>query len=466
MASESKTYASSCEVKSIGLWRAGEDNKEPYVNLLYMVSGFQYYEEITSPAYSATMVVVDNAENIISDMPIQGFEKVVVKVEHFETEYEYNFRVANIINRTTADRQNIYTLYLLSEEALYNEGIRVNKIVDGTPTEVVRKVLKDYLLVSDDDMDFEDSQGRIKMLPAKKSPFSLIRSLQAKTISSKAVTPKTSQRSSSATASNPVKSDTSSSTTQKATGTAGYLFFRTRRGFVYKSIDKLALVDDDNPVVGQIFYYTPGKIEQNESLYKIQEIKYDNEMNIMKKLRDGTFSSIISFFDINTGKYEEFVYSLSDTWDDMVHMGSQTKLPVGQVQLSQYPTRVMSTIVNNENWYNGVDIPANEADSYLDYQKSYLSQSISRFGIMGNQQMTISLTGHLELCAGDRIEIRVPSQLPDKQREKNRWDPEQSGTFLIKKLNHQFTVGKKTVYTVLELIRDSYGIKNGESKVT
>ena len=79
--------------------------------------------------------------------------------------------------------------------------------------------------------------------------------------------------------------------------------------------------------------------------------------------------------------------------------------------------------------------------------------------------MTISLTGHLELCAGDRIEIRVPNQVPDKQREKEQWDPEQSGTFLIKKLNHQFTVSKRTVYTVLELIRDSYGIKEGESNV-
>ena len=36
---------------------------------------------------------------------------------------------------------------------------------------------------------------------------------------------------------------------------------------------------------------------------------------------------------------------------------------------------------------------------------------------------------------------------------------------LIKKLNHQFTVSKRTVYTVLELIRDSYGIKEGESNV-
>ena len=37
---------------------------------------------------------------------------------------------------------------------------------------------------------------------------------------------------------------------------------------------------------------------------------------------------------------------------------------------------------------------------------------------------------------------------------------------LIKKLNHQFDVSTRKVYTVLDLIRDSYGIKDSESKVT
>ena len=85
---------------------------------------------------------------------------------------------------------------------------------------------------------------------------------------------------------------------------------------------------------------------------------------------------------------------------------------------------------------------------------------------MSNQELTISLTGHLELCAGDKIEIRIPNQVTDKEREEEVWDPEHSGTYLIKKLNHQFDVSTRKVYTVLDLSRDSYGIKDSESKVT
>lgn len=194
----------------------------------------------------------------------------------------------------------------------------------------------------------------------------------------------------------------------------------------------------------------------------------------MKKMREGAYSSIVCFFNINTGKYEEYVYSLKDTWNDMIHLGSQTKLPVGQTTLSEYPTRVMSTIVNHENWYNGTSIASNEDDAlgdqgvtntFSDMQKQYLSQGIARTGIMFNQELTISLTGHLELCAGDTIEIRIPNQVPDEIRKDDVWDPEHSGTYLIKTVNQQIDISEQNVYTVLELIRDSYGIKNKESNV-
>ena len=132
----------------------------------------------------------------------------------------------------------------------------------------------------------------------------------------------------------------------------------------------------------------------------------------------------------------------------------------------------MSTVINHESWYSGTDIASNEeADGsekpseFPDYQKQYISQSIARVGIMFTQKLTISLTGQLELVVGDKVEVRVPNQVPDTERDKEQWDPENSGTFLISKLNHQFDIKNQSVYTVLELIRDSYGIKDKESKV-
>tara|TARA_X000001036_G_scaffold305863_1_gene284696 strand:- start:79 stop:1476 length:1398 start_codon:yes stop_codon:yes gene_type:complete len=459
----SKPYASSCTVKQIAIWKAGAEQEKPYANLIGMVTHMQYHEDIFHPAYSATLVVVDNQESLISSMPIQGYEKVVVEVEDTNSErYSYEFRVWKVANRTSSERTQIYTLCLISVEGLLNEGMRVNTIQTGTPTEIVSRLLNQKLGVSPSQIFAQPSEGRIKYLPIKKSPFSVIRTLQSKSV---AINDPVKKTISNTTLSNSATysgvSDVGSGA-QKAKGTAGFLFFQNRKGFVFKSIDELCSIKNI-PVIGDEFTWSPGKTNY-ESRNKIQEIVYGSEIDIMKKMREGTFSSIVCYMDINTGKYEEFVYSLEDTWKDMTHLGSQTDLPVGQSTLSEFPSRVMSTIVNHECWYSGSGV-ASEDSEYIDNQKRYLSQGLSRLGLIFNQQLTISLTGHLELSAGDKIEIRVPNQTVESQRFKEVWDPEHSGTYLIKHLNHQIDVLDENMYTVLELVRDSYGIKNKESKV-
>ena len=143
---KAKPYASSFETKQIAIWRAGEENGTPYANLLAMCTHLQYHEDIFYPAYGATVVVVDSQENLISSMPIQGFEKVVFEVEDVNgDDYSYEFRVWKVSNRSSTDRRQIYTLCLISVEGLINEGMRVNTIQTGTPTEITAKLLKEKL---------------------------------------------------------------------------------------------------------------------------------------------------------------------------------------------------------------------------------------------------------------------------------------------------------------------------------
>ena len=474
----SKEYATGFDVIQISLYKVGNDAK-PYVNLAGdMCKQFQYFEDIMWPAYAATMVIEDNAENVISTMPIQGFEKVVVEVDD-QTEtsgqnngrYTYEFRVYNISNRVGSERKQTYTLGLISEEGLINEGITVNKVLSGNTSGLVKKILDEYLNVSSDKMNIEASTTSMKILPTKKSPFTLIKSFLPKTISEK-IAIKTKKKSKKETIN--VDSDISDPEKKKGSGTAGYLFFQTNRGHVFRSIDSLVSTNKDefngSSVKGGLFYWQPAK-GAKPSMFRIQEIVFGQEFDMIKKLREGHYASICCYFNINNLTYDEQQYSLVDTWDEMAHLGSQTKLPKGQTNLSQYPTRVMSTIVDNEVWNNEPTIASTETGGdgshpYQDNQKYYLSQGLARAGILFNQQLTISLTGHLELCAGDKIEIRIPNQQRESEKGDRAYDPEHSGTYLIKQLNHQFNIGDtRTVYTVLDLVRDSQGIKDQVSNV-
>ena len=70
-----KPYASSCEIKQIALYKPNGEEAE--ANLLDMALFIQYHESILWPAYGATLVLIDNGENLISSLPITGFEKIV-----------------------------------------------------------------------------------------------------------------------------------------------------------------------------------------------------------------------------------------------------------------------------------------------------------------------------------------------------------------------------------------------------
>ena len=473
-----KNYATSFDIIQIALYAVVDDTKA-YANLSGdMCKQFQYYEDIMWPSYAATMVIEDSAENIISNMPIQGFEKVVVEVDDLtETSgtnngrYKYEFRVWNISNRINVSRRQVYTLSLLSREGLRNEGIVVNKKLSDTTSGIAKKILEEYLDVESTNMDIEASTTNMVILPTKKSPYTVIKSLLPKTISEKIS--KNIETANNSDDASDNKSDVSDPEALKGTGTAGYLFFQTNRGFVFRSIDSLISTDEDKfngrPVVGSPFYWQPAKLN-DPSLNRIQEIVFGQEFDMIKKLREGHFSSVVCSFNINTLTYKEQKYSLKDTWNDMAHLGSQTILPKGQRELSEYPTRVMSTILDNEVFNQdpkiaSVDDGGDGSHRYQDLQLHYLSQGLARAGLLFNQQLTISLTGHLELCAGDKIEIKIPDQSAEAAKE-TAYDQEHSGTYLIKQVNHQFNMGdSRTVYTVLDLIRDSQGIQDQESNV-
>ena len=476
-----KYFATDYKVIEIGLYSV-QNETTPYVNLAGdMCKQFQYFEDITWPAYAATMVIQDNAENVISTMPIQGYEKVVVEVDDLtessgdnKGRYKYEFRVWNISNRIESERKQTYTLNLISEQGLRNEGTIINKILSGNTSNVVKKLLDEYLSVPTTSMDVEESVTSIKLLPTKKTPFTVVKSLLHKTISESIELKKDNKDESDS----DIISDASNSESKKGTGSAGFMFFQTNRGHVFRSIDSLIANEnngftDAKPVFHDKrtpYYWQPAK-NDDPSLYRIQEVVFSTELDMIKKLRTGHYSSVMCAIDINNLTYKEQIYKLEDTWDQMQHLGSQTKLPKGQVNLSKYPTRIMSTILDNEVWnpdpkIGSVEEGGDGSHQYQDYQLNYLSQGLARSGILFNQQLTISLTGHLELCAGDKIEIMIPNQQQEILKGDSTYDPEHSGTYLIKQVNHQFNMtDSRNVYTVLDLVRDSQGIKDQESIV-
>ena len=190
----------------------------------------------------------------------------------------------------------------------------------------------------------------------------------------------------------------------------------------------------------------------------------------------GRYGTKVVMFNISTGQYNEYDYLMSEAWDNMAHLGGQeglSAIPLTAKKLEGFPSRIMSMVIDHETWYNepGPASPEPEdgsknPSSYADRQKYHAAQAEARFKMLTNQQAVIVIPGNAEICAGDKIDIRLISKVPSSEQKTEPVDTESSGEYLIGELSHvydkqQSTNGKFT--TTLRLMRDSFGMKGKQS---
>ena len=464
-------YAASFKLKSVMIYQVETDKA---YNITDLAIKFDYFENINYPTISGKLTLVDSNENLIASLPIQGFEKVTIELEGLDQEsYTYNFRVYKVDNKFGADRFQTYSLGLISTEALVNEGVRVAKTLKGKADEIVKEVLTDYLK-TEKEITVDRSLYNIIFQPGKKNPFSIINSIKTKSVPAGSHSKKSNRSgSASSSLSNSDISSTDKSDYDSAGGTAGYFFYENREGYFFKSVDSLCSSDKFDGQKPVAKYVQENANVGDTADKKILDITFNNEIDIMSKLRMGAFSSLICFYNYSTGAYEEYVYSLADEYENMGHMGSQKGLPYGQKELSKYPTRIMSVLLDHETWFDGEETASPEArdgangktTGFPDFQKYYISQSISRYNSLENQKAFVTVTGNPALKIGDKIEILLPNQIATSRRTQELYDNENSGVYLISEVNHAFSIkeGKSTTY--LTLIRDSYGRQDSASNV-
>lgn len=432
--------------------------------------GFAYYESIFSPFISGVLNVADSGGNFISKIPIQGGEKVVIKVLDVEdTEYEYELYVWKIYNRSFTKNMQNYNLALISREALYNEGVRLTEILKGTPDMIVDKILTDYLK-TDKEIFKERAKYQVQFFPNGKKAHHIIQ-----TVSQKAV-----PQASKAAAGDAGKTSQGGTTglsgdTSKASGTAGFLFFENSAGFNFNSIDYyFSTGSDEFRGEAEVATYESKPNQDNPSRYVIEEYKFSNEVDMLDQMRSGTFASHVVTYNWSTGFYEEFRYNLEENFSSMAHLGSQESLGASQKELAINPSRVMTVLVDHETWHseetpgspdekdNGGEGGAN----YPDYQKYWLAQSIARRYFMENQKLEVTIPGNMTLKVGDKIKVMLPNMAAEAERRTEDLDRENSGTYLISKLSHNNVfLNSSTCTTQLELIRDIYGMKDYSSNV-
>jgi hypothetical protein len=442
-------------LKSVSIAPLGETDG---YEIKQMIGTFAYVESVTSPFAAATLTIADSA-GLLNDLPIQGGEtvKVVVQTSIKEDPEEYVMQVWKIGNRYAKNNTQAYTLGLISVEALNNECVRLLKRIEGSGDSIVSSILKDDLN-STKEFFSESTEFGIKMLPNNRRPFDVISSIAVKSVAKGGTTtPGSSQKSK------------GSNEKQKVSGTAGFFFWETKRGYNFFSVDSL-LKPDEESTWGPYIEKPANMSDGADDRFTISQSTFQSEVDVMTAMRKGKYSTLMVFFNHSTGQYHEYHYSLENAYKDMKHLGAQNTpslIKFGDRSISDYPTRIISTILDHESWYNDAGIASYEeedqADSpseFCDFHKHYAAQSIMRYELLKQQIATIVIPGNSEICAGDKINIKLVNKTPGERVKEEPYDQESSGIYLIQEVTHTYDSTKSTngrFVTTLRLMRDSYG---------
>lgn len=424
------------------------------------ILGFTYEEDIFSPFIYGSLIVNDSKTNIIGTLPIQGGESLTLKIEgpdDSET-YEFEFIIYAIKNRTALDRTQTYEVKLISPPAMKNESSRPCGTYSGKQSRIVSRMLRDSLEVDMSRVYIETSKYETKFqADGSSNTFKLINKLSLQAVSEDFVPKKNSK--------------STSGEIKPLEGTAGFLFYENRVGFHFRSVDSLCDSEKQKPV--KKFEYAPSNVDYQETNNnRIYEYSFDSEVNLIENLRKGSYSSVLGFYDQSTGKYEEYQYSMENTFSSMKKLGSQTKLGETQSKYSENPTRFMAVITDHETWWDGEGPGSHEPEdggsgenTFSDYSKQFVAQSLGRIGILGTQKLRIAVTGSPAIMVGDTVEVYLPNVVPTDERKSNVWDDEHSGVYLVSHIINKYDNGSASMTTQLSLIRDSSGRVDRSSNV-
>jgi hypothetical protein len=442
-------------LKSVTL--SSVDNQS--INITPLVIEFSIFESINNPYMLGSLLVEDSSNNILSNLPIQGRERVVIVVSTpaiSAQEYTFDLTVSGINSRTIAGRQQVYDLMLMSYAGMQNEGIRIGKTLEGKPEEIVSSILSKYLKVKKG-LNSSPSAFRQKYLPSLKRPFDFIYQLARITVSSWEKSNAAKSLGDAPASSETPESDITGKDAKRLKGTAGYLFYETYDNYNFRSLNDLMKQKSK-------YTYTYGMandgVSDGKNALKILDYAFRDEFDMLKQLRSGVYSTMYVSFDVTTNSYEERLYKFEDSFKEMEHLGKTASISKGAKELSQYPTRIMTQMTNNEMFHDQRETPGKVNAKFKDTYLYANAQSNARYHFASNQQLNITVPPNLSIRAGDLLTLKFPNMVNQTGREQKPYDEEHSGKYLVKNIGYNFIVRGANPYTattVIDAIKDTPG---------
>ena len=398
-----------------------EDGKTAVLgdNITTLMS-IDYYESIFEPNF-VFEIRFATIENTLSDLRLRGTERVSIEIDHQSGTLQFDDLLLNsFLLDSSESTASVFRIQCIPVDVINNEKNRLVQRYDPkvkTSTHV-ENILKSKLLVDGDLLDIEETANSDGFYGTYWRPHKGIYWLARRAVSA--------------------------SMPEDGGGThrVGFLFWMTKSGYKFKSIDSImSSSKDDVPV------YVQNDIISNSSNFDIYNPKHEYDQNIIQQMQKSLYGENRSYFNLHTLTVSPIV-PLSKSNLKQAHLGDEEKVDLND-DINDIPTVPIRRVVADFNMRT--DGTYNNGDGEYNPHKT-ITESRMRYESLLSRSLRITVPCNFELEAGDVISAQLIQSASGT-------DPWLSGYYIIKDLRHtvHFTENGVQCYTYLRLVRDTPG---------
>lgn len=380
----------------------------------------KYTEDIKRASIHVELRLTDSQNGILSTL--QGMERVTLSYsDHKENTLVHELVIYDIQDRTSSGSKSKATLMCCSPEFIDNAAIKLSKRYGPGEGKQIHEIVKDDLLVKilaidEDRINFTKTKNKFSFISPYWSPFTAIAWLCARAIPSGG---------------------------SGKNASAGYCFFENSRGYNFLSYDSFAKATQ---VVTFVVDMEEDELEEVKDKIPIDTMKVTSSADILKGLNIGSYSSTVMTLDMKDLKYTEYPFNINEYYKNVPKLNTDAALPAYYEGFKKgtAATRIMSKVVDTALFTSGT------------YSKDFtkqISQSALREKLFYNKMVEIDYIGDLNLAVGDVVGLET-----FKGRDKER-DTQNSGKYVIGRVERVFTSSRDSMSTKLTLFTDSPGVE-------
>jgi len=441
-----------CEILSYTISGGAPGSQQPFrVNIIPIIASIELEEGIFQHTMSGKIQVFDT-KDVRSVFPITGLEKLNLK---FHTPglsgicavaneghpfHIYKIETVAPNPKAIGAGNQAYDIYFCSRESYFNNFRKVSKAYDGPLELGVNDIFTNTkYLNSRKQLYIEPTRVPTKIVVPNLKPFAAIDMLARKAVS-------------------------------KKYNNAGYLFYETKEGYQFRSIESLLAVDGAiaRPAKWNYFYgmqnvrnpHTDSK-EIITDMHQVSSWNLLNPVDILNNLNQGAYASKLIEHDmfnktINTTEYdydEDFYNHFHTEHSDGFRTAVKTPLPRARFEdtfktLSEsFDQKVMLKSSTSAIHDNPEQQPISDRHT--------TQKAMSQRQLLTNGILEFTAPGNSLIQAGDIIKFDMPLMESGGHNKKPKSNPYWSGRYLIYSMKHMIDRGKGRYTIAVRAVKDN-----------